>query len=71
MHTPLASYDFNQLTRLVFLAHDLAIRVEIKPAMRYLRIVLHPRDREGSIMTAHPTIETVLAEHRRLQPRVV
>ena len=53
----LASNDFYQLTKLVLLAHEHAIRVEVGGASNnYLRILFHPKDRED-----HPTIEQRLA----------
>jgi hypothetical protein len=54
----LASFDFDGLTRLCFMAHDRCIRVAVSPAMRYLRIEIHKRKRDGtSIMLRHPDIE--------------
>ena len=54
----LATFDFDSMTRLVRLAHERCMRVEINPCnMRYLRIILHKRKREGSICDRHPTIE--------------
>lgn len=52
-----ATQDSNLLTRLVVFGHDAAVRVEVAPAMRDLRILLHPRVRTGSNMHRHPTIE--------------
>lgn len=41
----LASYDFSQLTKLVILAHDRCVRVEIIPATnRILKIAIWKRD---------------------------
>ena len=61
----LSTVDGNSLTRLVCLAHDLAIRAEIQPAMKNLRVVLYPRRREGGIGQRHPTLEAAVAEQRR------
>lgn len=60
----LSTTDWDSLTRLVLMAHDRAVRVEISPAMRYLRIAIHPRTRDESIMLGHPTIEKAIAAHR-------
>lgn len=69
-HDGLCTFDGNKLTTLVLMAHDLGIRVEIEPAMRYLRIVLHPRDINtiASGWAGHPTMETALAQWRECNP---
>jgi len=61
---PLASTDYNDLTRLVLMAHDRCIRVEIVPKgmNRYL-LVLSPRERDGKLMTGHPTIEQAIEKY--------
>lgn len=66
----LSTTDFDELTRLVFLAHDRRIRVSVLPsAPRRLRLVAHQRPlREGNMAARHPTIETALAQHRRFWP---
>lgn len=56
----LATFDWDQLTRLVVAAHSLAVRVEISAASpRYTRIRLSERTREGDSTQRHPT----LADH--------
>lgn len=57
----MGTYDGDILTRLVLLAHDMCVRVEIQPNMRYLKLVFHPRQREGSISEKHPTLESHVA----------
>jgi len=66
----LCTFDSPDLTTLVLMAHDLCIRVEIEPAMRYLRIRLHPRDLDAIAggWAGHPTMETVLARWRERNP---
>lgn len=59
----MSTCDFDGLTRLVFLAHDHAIRIEVQPAMRTLRILLHPRARIGGAAVAHPTLDRAVAHH--------
>jgi len=66
----LSTFDSNALTSLVLMAHDYAIRVEVEPAMRYLRIVLHPRDIAAIAggWCGHPTMENALAKWRERNP---
>ncbi len=66
----LSTFDFDELTRLVLLAHDRAIRVQVSPVnFRYLQIAIHYRGkRDGSVYERHPTIETALEVHRRYHP---
>ncbi len=65
----LASWDFNELTTLVFLAHDHCIRVDVKPAMRYLELMFHPRSaREGGMAERHPTLEQAVSRWRETHP---
>lgn len=66
-----ATHDANLLTRLVFLAHDLCIRVSIQSAtIGMLRLMFHPRkDREGgNFATRHPTLESAVAQWRDHHP---
>lgn len=53
-HEPMATFDFDRLTRLVVLAHKHRIRVDVSPAMRYLRLQFHPRNDSADIYTGHP-----------------
>lgn len=58
----LATTDYNDLTRLVFLAHHLALRVEIEASThRYLRLIFHPRKRDGAGYQRHPTLDDAVA----------
>ena len=61
-----ATYDFNQLTRLVIAAHDECIRVEINPhTFRHLKINMWPRaGRDGRMYERHPTIEDAISDFR-------
>lgn len=57
-HEIFSSFDSSGLTRLVLLAHKHCIRVEIQPAMRYLRVALYPRKRESTcVMSRHPDLD--------------
>jgi hypothetical protein len=57
----LSTFDFDDLTRLVFLAHARCIRAEIgQGGPNRLRIAIWKREREGCIYERHPTIEQAL-----------
>jgi hypothetical protein len=61
----LSTYDFNHLTRLVVMAHDKAIRVEIVPkGMNIIYIAIHKRSREGDYYERHPTMEDAIKKIR-------
>lgn len=63
---PLATFDSGELTRLVFLAHDYAIRVNVEAKhRRQLLLTFHQRKREGGIWERHPTIESALELWRK------
>jgi len=66
----LSTYDFNGLTRLVFLAHDHAIRVDVLPCNgTHFKLLFHPRGRDGGMPRRHPTIEEAVAEWRKRHPK--
>ncbi len=56
----LSTYDFNDLTRLVFLAHAMALRVQIEPSTHHhLRLMFHKRTHgksDGKTLY-HPTLD--------------
>ena len=61
----LATYDGNTLTRLVLMAHEKCIRVELLSAgLHGIKIILHKRQRDGRLFERHPTIEQVLFEEK-------
>lgn len=62
-----ATWDFDQLTRLVIGAHDDCIRMLISPSgPGMLCLSFWPReDREGKMAKRHPTIEEAIASYRR------
>ena len=65
----LATYDFSGLTKLVFLAHDHCIRVDLMPCNgSYLKLMFHPRQREGSMPQRHPMLEEAVASWRKNHP---
>jgi hypothetical protein len=59
----MATFDCNELTRLVFLAHARCIRVQVgQGGPNRLHIDIWGRQREGSLFERHPTIEQALDE---------
>lgn len=67
----MGTYDDDKLTRLVLLAHDMCVRVEIQPNMKYLKLVFHPRQRDGGISIGHPTLEKHIAGLRKHYEQVL
>lgn len=61
-----ATFDFDLLTRIVVLAHDKCVRVEIVArSPKDLRIAIHKRaGREGAMYARHPTLEGAVARMR-------
>jgi len=66
-NTAFATFDFDYLTRLVFMAHDRCIRAEIQPSgPGMLKLVLNKRFyRDGEMYERHPTIETALEKFKK------
>lgn len=64
----MATFDFNNLTLLVFASHQYGVRACLSPHMRYIKLQLHPRrsrlDSEP-IWSRHPTIEKAVESYRR------
>jgi len=65
-----ATFDFERLTALVFLAHDMCMRAELQHGGpgRVRIAVWQRRTREGHNWERHPTIEQALALWRRTHP---
>lgn len=66
----LATFDFDELTRLVYWAHQFGVRVDLgNGGPRALKIMLHARNkREGGMSERHPTMEQAIeriAPHHR------
>lgn len=58
--------DFDTLTRLVFLAHHMAIRVELHPATHhYMRLRFWQRGRTGDMYTRHPTLQEAVQKFEK------
>lgn len=62
----MATWDFDELTRLVVAAHDQCVRACVLPKMRYIGILLSDRKRFGKdpFVQAHPTLEAHVAAIR-------
>jgi hypothetical protein len=57
----MSTYDSDDLTRLVFLCHELSVRGRIGPCgPRHLRLGLSRRIRNGGLCDGHPTLERAL-----------
>lgn len=72
---PLATYDMNSLTTLIFSAHDHCVRVELNPksSWGYYELVFHNRTRKQadeklSITKDHPTLEQAVEMWRYKNP---
>ena len=70
-HASLATYDFDTLTRLVFLAHDRCVRVEIVQGGpgRVGVVIWRRAGRFGDIYSRHPSIEQALLLWREKHPQ--
>jgi hypothetical protein len=65
----LATFDFDQLTRLVLLCHEARIRCCIDPAgPRLLRLSFWQRASAGSLATRHPSIDEAVTAFRGYLP---
>lgn len=66
----LSTFDSDRLTRLVLLAHDRCVRVDIAGGVaRMVTLELHRRHkRDGDMMSRHPTVAEAIATHRRFYP---
>ncbi|MBA4718948.1 MAG: hypothetical protein HRO68_07610 [Nitrosopumilus sp.] len=61
----MSTFDSDKLTTLVILAHELAVRVDVKPcSFRYLDIFFSERQREGRFYERHPSIEEAVKNLR-------
>jgi hypothetical protein len=61
----LATTDYEELTRLVFLAHHLSLRVSIEGARnKIIRLIFHPRSRDGHVWKRHPYLEEAVKQFK-------
>lgn len=64
-----SSFDYDNLTRLVFLAHDYALRVQMDArANGYIRLMFHRRQRNGDLYQRHPSLEQAVQSWRTFNP---
>lgn len=64
----LDTYDFDEMTKLVFLCHDFCVRAEVTPKMNRMSVLFMRRDRKPSIDRYHPRLEDALARYRAERP---
>lgn len=65
----LSTFDFNELTNLVFLCHEARIRCSLAPAgPRMLRLSFWQREAEGDSTTRHPNLNEAVAAFREYLP---
>lgn len=61
----LSTYDFDELTRLVFLGHEMSIRVSIEPCnFHFIKLVFHRRQKEGDKYHRHPSLDEAVKSFR-------
>jgi hypothetical protein len=60
-----STYDSDYLTRLVFLAHHMALRVELSASTHhYVKLLFHRRKRGGAWHQRHPTLDEAVAQFK-------
>jgi hypothetical protein len=69
-HAPMATTDFNNLTRFVLMCHDDCIRGEIHPAgPQLIKVCIWKRQRfEPRLAFNHPTIGQAIDDFRKQRP---
>lgn len=66
----LCTFDFGQLTMLVFLCHEARIRFGVEGyGMQGLLLTFYPRQRVGDIARRHPNLDEAVEAFRRHLPR--
>lgn len=65
----LATYDFMELTSLVFLAHEARIRASVEPhGMNGIMLLFFPRKHDGGMSRQHPNLDEAVAAFRKNMP---
>jgi hypothetical protein len=66
----MSTVDYDDLTRLVFLAHDMALRVQLEPSTHHhMRLMFHERihgDESDGKLRWCPTLEEAVRLHRQI-----
>lgn len=66
---PLSTFDFDELTKLVFLCHEARIRCSLAPAgPSLLRISFWQREATGDLTRRHPNLDEAVAAFRQYLP---
>ena len=69
-YNEVATFDWDNLTKLVFFAHWFGIRISIQPCnFRYIKIMFHPRKRVGGIFAKHPTLDQAVNDFKELMAK--
>ena len=64
--TSWSTFDFSNLTRLVFLAHHRAIRVDLSPCnFTHIELMFHQRSRSKEIARGHPTLDDAVKTFKK------
>jgi len=65
-NTNFATFDGSGLTKLVLLAHEKCVRVDIQSEIpQVMEICIWKREREGGVSERHPTIEQAIESFRK------
>lgn len=65
----LATWDFANLTRLVFLCHEARIRADLSPkGFQHVEIMLSERSHEGAMTWRHPDLNEAVSDFRGYFP---
>lgn len=65
----ISTFDFDNMTRLVFLAHDRCFRASCKQhGPGRLAIIIHKRKRTGNMCERHPTLEEAVSKWKMNNP---
>lgn len=68
-HGTLATFDFHEMTMLVFLCHEARIRTQVSPRnLRGLMLHFHQRTDVGPISKRHPNLDEAVAAFRQYLP---
>lgn len=60
-----STFDYDQLTRLVFLAHEWSVRVQLTGSRAGLELSIWGREREGDTSCRHPDLDAAVRSWRQ------